>query len=66
MIRIACFIIALVLAGLLMLNVALTIGIITRHPFEWIGAIFFFLIAANLPWPGVYGEGWRRDRPVQG
>lgn len=64
MIRFIALLVSLVMLALLGLNVLLTIDIISRHPFEWLGAALFFYVFAALPFPGVYGEAWRRDRQV--
>jgi len=51
MIRLILLIIAIVMFALLGLNVALTIGVITRHPLEWLGGGLAFYAASALPLP---------------
>lgn len=65
MIRLFLLIVGLVLLALLGLNVALTIGAITRHPSEWLGAALFFCWASTLPIPDYDRRGRRvvREEP---
>ncbi len=59
MIRFILLLIALVMFALLGLNVMLTIGIITRHPFEWLGGAFAFLTLSYFPFPDYDRRGRR-------
>ncbi len=62
MIRWILLLIAVVMFALLGLNVALEIGIITRHPFEWLGGAFAFLTLSYLPFPDYMPR--RRGEPA--
>ncbi len=65
MIRLVLLVVGLVGLALLGLNVLLTIGIITRHPFEWLAASLFFCWASTLPLPAYDVRGRRvvREEP---